>query len=223
VVRKTPIAAIGFLACSWLPVHAGMTVITLTDVAKARLESVSFFCVIYLLLALGVMGLWNYLAKSFDWMPRINYRRALALMLISGLFLYVILTMISGARELMTPGAWDKRGVGYELNAGEQAPSKDVRRKAIENLQTELWEYAKQHDGKLPKSLFDDSFATQKWGLPHMRGYYAYISGRKIGRGRDVVVYEPSVMGRKRFVILTDGSIELWREDTLKKRLGLDE
>jgi hypothetical protein len=32
-----------------------------------------------------------------------------------GLLFLLILTMISGARELMTPGAWEKHGSTYEL------------------------------------------------------------------------------------------------------------
>ncbi|MCP5537642.1 MAG: hypothetical protein H7A51_15595 [Akkermansiaceae bacterium] len=200
-----------------------MTVITLTDVAEARLQSVSFFCVVYLLLAWGVKLLWNYLAKSFGWMPRINYRRALALMLVSGLFLYVILTMISGARELLTPGAWKKQGIGYELSSGEKPPSKEVRKEAIQKLKTKLWVYAREHDGKLPHGIFDKSFDSYHWALPEVTGYYAYIPTQKLGGGRDILVYEPGVMGRKRFVILTDGSVEAWSEDTLRTALERDE
>lgn len=200
-----------------------MTVITLTDVAEARLQSISFFCVVYLLLALGVMILWNYLAKSFDWMPRINYRRALALMLVSGLFLYVILTMISGARELLTPGAWKKQGIGYELRSGESLPEKETRKEAIHKLKNLLWGYAREHDGKLPNGIFDKSFDAYHWALPEVTGYYAYIPTENVGGGRNVLVYEPAVMGRKRFVILTDGSIEAWSEDTLRKALEKDD
>jgi hypothetical protein len=32
-----------------------------------------------------------------------------------GLLFLLILTMISGARELMTPGAWEKHGSTYRL------------------------------------------------------------------------------------------------------------
>lgn len=218
-LTKVTAIGCGVTACSVLSARAGMTVITLTDVAEARLQSISFFCVVYLLLALGVMGLWNYLAKSFDWMPRINYRRALALMLVSGLFLYVILTMISGARELLTPGAWKKQGVGYELNAGERPPDKELRKKAVEKLKNKLWGYAREHDGKLPNGIFDKSLESYHWALPEVTGYYAYIPAQKIGGGRNVLVYEPAVMGGKRFVILTDGSIEAWSEDKLRRFL----
>ena len=206
-----------------MPVHAGMTVITLTDVAKARLESISFFCAVYLLLALGVRLIWNYLAGAFEWMPRINYRRALALMLVSGLFLYVVLTMVSGARELLTPGAWKKHGIGYELNTSGKVPGKSVRQASMKNLKAKLWSYARTHDGKLPHGIFDETFGIHHWALPGVAGYYAYLPAKSIGGGRKVLVYEPSVMGSRRIVLLTDGSVEAWDEKTLRRALSGDE
>ena len=205
---------------TWVSAHAGMTVITLTDIAEARLQSISFFCLVYFLLAWGVKGLWNYLAKAFPSMPRINYRRALALMLVSGLFLYVILTMISGARELMTPGAWEKRGIGYELSGDVELPSKEIRKASLEKLKNLLWTHAGENDGELPSGIFDKSFKRSQWSLPEVPGYYAYLGGKEVGGGRDILVYETSVMGQKRFVLFTDGSIEAWSEKKLKERLG---
>ena len=120
--------------------QAGMTVVTLTDAARARLDVLSFFIVAYLLLAWAVKALWNSLAKSFAKMPRLTYRRALSLMLLSGLFLYVILTMISGARELLTPGAWEKQGIGYRLrDEGTAGESKQMRKERIERLLEIRW------------------------------------------------------------------------------------
>lgn len=201
-----------------------MTVITLTDVARARLGSISFFCAVYLLLAVAVMLLWNYLAQAFEKMPRINYRRALALMLVSGLFLYVVLTMISGARELLTPGAWQKKGVGYTLAHGtDQAAAKGLRRNALRKLQTELWAYAREHEGRLPQGVLDSSFPARHWELPGVAGYYAYLAGRKPGDGRQILAYEPAAMGGIRYVLLTDGSIEPWKEETLRKKLENDD
>lgn len=208
-----------FLMGSMLPAHAGMTVITLTDLAEARLQSISFFCLFYFLLAWGVKGLWNYLGKDFPSMPKINYRRALALMLVSGLFLYVILTMISGARELMTPGAWKKQGIGYELSGNIKLPSKETRKASMQKLKNIMWTYAGENDGALPSGLFDKSFRHSQWTLPEVPGYYAYLGGKHVGGGRDVLVYEPSVMGQKRFVLLSDGSVEVWSEDELIEAL----
>lgn len=219
VLRRIHRLALLILLGSLLPAYAGMTVITVTDLAKARLESISFFCLTYFLLAWGVQGLWNYLAKAFPSMPKINYRRALALMLVSGLFLYVILTMISGARELMTPGAWKKQGIGYELSGDTKLPSKKIRKASMQSLKSSLWAHANENDGKLPSNIFDKSFKHSNWALPKIPGYYAYLGDKEIGGNQDILAYEPSVMGQRRFVLLTDGSIEAWSESELTKAL----
>ena len=97
-----------------------MPSITLTDVARARLDTISFFLVALLLCAFLVKLLWNYLAKDFPRLPRMTYRKALAAVVLWGLVFLIVLTMISGARELMTPGAWKKDGVTYRLKEGEK-------------------------------------------------------------------------------------------------------
>jgi hypothetical protein len=95
--------------------HAGMPSIDLTDLARSRIEAISFFVFLLLVVALLVKLLWNYLGKDFRRLPRISYGRALAGVTLWGLLFLLILTMISGARELMTPGAWEKHGATYEL------------------------------------------------------------------------------------------------------------
>jgi len=102
------------------PAHAGMPTITLTDVARARLDTISFFLVALFVLALFFKLLWNYLARDFPRMPRMTYRRALAAMTLWGLVFLIVLTMISGARELLTPGAWKKEGATYRLKGDEK-------------------------------------------------------------------------------------------------------
>jgi len=97
------------------PAHAGMPSYALSDLAKARLDSISFFLVLLLVLALVLKLLWNYLAKDFPKLPRMTYPRALAAIALWGLLFLLVLTMISGARELMTPGAWEKHGSTYKL------------------------------------------------------------------------------------------------------------
>jgi hypothetical protein len=62
-----------------------------------------------------VKGLWNYLAKDFQKLPRMSYGKALAAVTLWGLLFLLVLSMISGARELMTPGAWEKQGLTYKL------------------------------------------------------------------------------------------------------------
>ncbi len=94
---------------------AGMPFFTLTDLARARIESISFFLVLFLLCALVLKVLWNWLAKDFEKLPRLTYGKALAATFLWGLVFVIVLTMISGARELLTPGAWEKDGATYKL------------------------------------------------------------------------------------------------------------
>jgi hypothetical protein len=60
-----------------------------------------------------------------------SFGRAVAGVFLWGLLFIIVLTMISGARELMTPGAWEKQGVTYRLtnqerpaDAGDQGASR---------------------------------------------------------------------------------------------------
>ena len=87
----------------------------LTDMGSARLQTISFFLVAFLILSACVQGLWNYLRHDFDRLPRLSYPRALALVGIWSLLFVLVLTMISGARELLTPGAWEKQGSTYQI------------------------------------------------------------------------------------------------------------
>src|SRR5262245_65868611 len=78
-----------------------------TDAAPF-LQAISFFVVVLLATAWAVKGLWHVVRRDVAWLPALTYRRALGLVTLWGLLLIVVLTMISGARELMTPGAWRK-------------------------------------------------------------------------------------------------------------------
>jgi hypothetical protein len=80
------------------------------------LQAISFFVVGLLVCAWAVNGLWQVLRKDLTWLPSLSYARSLSLVVLWGLLFVVVLTMISGARELMTPGAWRKQGWTYRLN-----------------------------------------------------------------------------------------------------------
>ena len=97
---------------------AGMPAITFTDVAAFRLQSLSFFAAGLLISAAVVQWLWNSLKKDLPRLPKLNYRRACGIVLLWGLLFVIVLTMISGARELMTPGAWERDGLTYKLRSG---------------------------------------------------------------------------------------------------------
>lgn len=191
--------------------QAGMTSIVLSDLAEARIEVISFFIVIYLLLTLVVKFLWNRLAKGIPAIPVINFSKALCLMLVSGLFMYVILTMISGARELMTPGAWEKQGITYKLNNSE-----DARRKKIASLKELLWEHAADHDGKYPNDRLDPAINPNAWKVQDKSGFYTFYPP---GTGGELLVAEPKSMGKKRYVILKSGEINKWSDRSIKNEV----
>jgi hypothetical protein len=90
-------------------------VLSLSNMAKLRIDAISFFLVCLLAIAWAIQCVWNSLVKDFPKLPRISYLRSLGLMGLWGLLFLLVLTMISGARELMTPGAWKKSGWTYEL------------------------------------------------------------------------------------------------------------
>lgn len=91
----------------------------LTELTLARLQAISFFLMAFFVSSLIIQGLWNHLASGVPRMPRLSYGRALCLVLLCGMLFAIVLTMISGARELMTPGAWEKEGWTYRLPESE--------------------------------------------------------------------------------------------------------
>ena len=197
---------------------AGMTVVTLTDMARSRLDALSFFLALYFLIALLVKLAWNQLATAFSTMPRLNYRRALGLVFVTGLLFYVVLTMISGARELLTPGAWEKQGMGYRPRENTVELTKDERRKTLRKLQDAVWAYARGHAGNAPPSPLVSEMDPDAW-LYTDGGLYCLMPGVKPGVGRKILIYEPSAAGSRRFVLLADGSIEDRAEGTLKQEI----
>ena len=187
---------------------AGMPTFRLSDLARMRLEVVSLFLLSYLICAALLKVIWNWLAPDFSWMPRIGFKKALALLGVTGLFLYVVLTMISGARELMTPGAWQREGVTYALNDDS---SERVRRAALSLLGKSLREYADANNGMFPQSRLGPEIPVDLWTAGAESGFampFEYVGGLKIGKGRRIVAYEPPARGQLRFVLFDDGRIE---------------
>ena len=112
---RASIGLIVLIACE--AAHAGMPVVTLSDTAELRLSGISFFLMTLLLVAWGVRALWNLLRRDFPRLPFLDYKRSVALVVLLGLCFNVVLLMIAGTRELMTPGAWEKNGTTYQLKS----------------------------------------------------------------------------------------------------------
>ena len=112
------VALLGLAALA-SPAWAGMPApYTLKDIPRMRLEAISFFLAVLLASGGVVQWVWNGLRRSFGRLPRLNDWRAVGLVVLWGLLFAVVLTMISGARELMTPGAWEQKGATYRLKSG---------------------------------------------------------------------------------------------------------
>jgi hypothetical protein len=116
-----------------LQAEAGMPPpIRLAELARLRLQTISFFLFVLLVSAGCVMWAWNSLRSDFPRLPRLSYPKALGLTTLWGLLFVVVLTMISGARELMTPGAWERREGEVTYKLKEPLPTTYPVRNAAE-------------------------------------------------------------------------------------------
>ncbi|MBK1881034.1 hypothetical protein JIN85_01330 [Luteolibacter pohnpeiensis] len=214
-MKKAPAIIPAFWLLLISKASAGMTTITLTDIARARIDAISFFIVGYLLICWFVKLIWNQLVKSFPAITRLNYKQALGFVFVVSLLFYVVLTMISGARELLTPGAWEKQGARYRLREGEAPfPEKEQRRTSLRSLQKAIWSYAENHEGRAPTSPLNSEIDLNLWQFPG-GGLYVLMPDVLPGVGRKILAYEPASAGGRRFILLSDGSIEDRSENVL--------
>lgn len=209
------------LLFSALPLHAGMTSYDLNDVVRLRLEDVSFFALLLIICALGMKLLWNYLAKGFTRLPRINFFRSLCVTGLLSLIMLLILSMISGARELLTPGAWRRQGSAYRLN---DAGSEPLRRQSIEFLRAALRSYAEQHGGQYPAHDFISDIPEKIWQAPDSVGTrYIYVGGLKQSSTNEVLACEPLNFGEQRLVLFANGEIRSLPTAEIRRAMGMKE
>ena len=182
-----------------------------------RLQALSFFIVTLLCVALLVRWLWNLARHDWPSLPILSYRSAVVATVLWGLVSIVVLTMISGARELMTPGAWKKQGWTYRLE--QHSPSEPhfriQRRERLEALRLTLLQYAVTHSGQYPASKTD---VNESWAIPAHPGFeFAYQPGQTSSH---VLVYEPELGDPERFVLLASGMIGSMRTPELDAALA---
>ena len=203
--------------------HAGMPSVTLTDFARMRLDAISFFLMVLLLCAWGVKGLWNSFRTKFPKLPRISYRRSLVLTTLWGLLFVIVLTMISGARELMTPGAWRKDGFTYALEEQELRPLKPARdvdtptrEDKLRLLGAELLRYAIRHQGRFPSERdARELIAAEFWQLPEMPATkYLYLEERN-AEVDSLLAWEPAVFGDTPLGLFTSGEVRRVSRDAI--------
>ena len=193
--------------------RAGMPApVQLTEMTVLRLQSISFFLAGFFLSAFLIQRLWNYLGREWKFLPRLGYGRALGVTFVWGLLFVLVLTMISGARELMTPAAWEKDGRTYKLAKDalptETGPTEAGRRRSLDDLRFALWDYAPLHSGHFPASRDDTDIEADLWKVPHPSGIrYLYVGGRKRTGPSLPLAWEPDLFGGGRFVLFTNGTI----------------
>ena len=192
---------------------AGMPVYFLTDVARMRLETISLFLLVVLLVGLAVQRIWNRLGLDFERLPRLSYRGALACVLLWGLAFHLVLTMISGARELMNPGAWERDRATYKLRQALPPSESDqlrlARRQQLERLRSALWQYAEINGGSFPRDDYAPGLPESVWTVLDPSGlHYIYVGGSRPDATRTPLAFEPGIYGRERLVLFTNGEIE---------------
>lgn len=188
-----------------------------------QIQAISFFLAVFLLSGWLVKVLGNLARRDFPWLPALSYGRSLALVTLWGLAFVVVLTMISGARELMTPGAWRKQGWTYALaNArpDETTSRRESRQRSLEQLRTSLWQFAATHEGQLPEAD-EPSIETALWDVPGWPGlkFLSVPDCRAETTGR-LFVFEPDAEGDERLVLLTNGFIGTMRTAEIKQSLS---
>jgi hypothetical protein len=221
-MRIMAIAALIFLDHPTLS-FAGMPSVTLSDLARMRVQTISFFLLVFIVCSWVVQRIWNGLRKDFTWLPFLSFRRAMGLVALWGLLFVLVLTMISGARELMTPGAWKKEGFTYKLKDGAAASSKPAeidrepeRRAALDRLKAALWTYARHHDGRFPSADSAPEIPEAAWRIPDPSGMsYIYTPGLTAEKDLAPLAYEPAIFGGERLVLLSDGQIVLMNDREL--------
>ena len=218
----TPTLAVGIILTLSQNVFAGMTVYGLNDLYRLRFQELSFFLFLLFSCILAFRFLWNSVAKDLSWMPSLGWRQATCLSLLLGVFMLLILTMISGIREVLTPEAWRKQGTAYRLNSAEQEP---VRKRSIGQLRWALFSFADTNYGRFPKHDFTGEIADKLWeAADSERSRYIYFPGKEKApadsKNRELLVIEPPHFGSERFGILTTGEVRKFTTAEIHRLIG---
>jgi hypothetical protein len=212
---------------------AGMPSVRFSDVAASRLDTISFFLLGYVLCACVIRWLWNRFARDSPALPRLSYRGAFAATAVWGILFLLVLTMISGARELLTPGAWERQGLTYRLDndrnvATDDAetpaaawPSDTERRAALGELRALLWALAAQPAQELPSRENAVAVASALWRQPGpIAAEYGYLGGT-LGDPPRIVAFEQGVYpDSMQLVLLSDGLIRAATDGEIGRQLA---
>lgn len=201
------------------PLFAGMPSVRLGYMTSLRIEAISFFLFIFFVSTWIFKYLWNSVFVEMANLPKVTYMRALGIMILWGMLFNLVLTMISGARELMTPGAWEAKGITYKLkDSDSNKPSAEERLTHIQQLSKTLIDYASKHDNMFPLNNFDSDIPQELWKLPQSEVRYKYISGVYFDKSKKLILlYEPEFVGTTRYVMYCSGEVALLSTRAIKQ------
>lgn len=187
---------------------------------ETHVQAISFFLACLLLSAWCIQKLWNSVRYDFPSLPQLAYGRSVSLVLLWGLCFVIVLAMISGARELMTPGAWRKQGWTYTLSDPKPSNRVDDRRQALERLRFALWQYAALHDGRFPAET-DAAVDSELWQIPGWAGMrFLYAADRSVDEAGRLLAFEPAFNDDERLVLLTNGFVGWMRTAEIERQLS---
>lgn len=193
-----------------------MTVYDLNDVYRIRIQDVSFFVFLLVISSWILKLLWNHVAKDFRMLPQIKFTQAFCLSTLLGLAMLLILTMISGIREVLTPGAWRRQGSAYRLN---DPAMESTRLNSMEQLRAALFDCTRSHDGRFPPHDFVAEIPEKIWQSPDAMGtHYVYLGGSATNNTGDLLAFEPEKFGEQRFILLGNGEIKQMRLSEIEER-----
>ncbi len=226
-LRQTGAVRRLFLSVLLVPAlaFAGMPSVSLTDIVRWRLSSISFFLALFLAVTFAVKALWNRLQRDVPRLPRLRFGSALALVFLWGLGFQLVLSMIAGGRELMTPGAWERTGVTHRLKTLPPADKElllEARRQRLEELRVALWTYAEAHGREFPPDDFGPGVPEERWRVLGTSGmHFIYVGGgSKVDAPSRPLAYEPGLFGRERWVLFSDGDVRLMPVEQVHASLG---
>ncbi len=223
-MRPAPLIAFVLSALVTASARAGMPSFSFNDLAEARLEAISFFLLVFLVCALVVRWAWNSLAEVVTTLPPIRFKHALCLVLLASLLLYVVLGLIAGARELLTPGAWEKEGLTYQLAVTDldgTPPADSAREDALQRLHLALLSYAESHAGAFPPNPETSGFDTAIWnGNGEDDRRFSYIGWLGTSSQSDrIVAYENDPELDNPMVLTVGGTVHAMNPRALDARL----
>lgn len=130
-----------------------------------------------------------------------------------------VLTMISGARELMTPGAWEKRGATYRLKDAH-SPQQALAEVQLRVLAHELEKYASAHDSAFPAHEFVEEIPKSAWRAGQEGLRFIYVAGQRLDTEHPrLLAYPPGNPKDERPVLLTNLEIVTLHPTEIDRRL----